>query len=336
MGRRFARERHYRFLRANLWLFIASAVGGCALSLTMLLLPDRLGSARAFLVGLIAAGWLSWLWNYTAVASGAAASSMGEAAEQWTDQELRVLRSAGWRVVNHISLKFGDVDHVAIGPDGLLVLETKWRSNDCSVSPPDSWMVDAAHSTHDETRRIRGVIGWGKASFPDPPVVTMVVVWGPSIKDADQTPVQVDDGVFVVSGAALGTALSAFTAPTTSPPEVVEDEVENAYDLLIAQAKASDNGELSRLGAAPRAMSEIAQDWLGVALVGIASMLVSVAALTWLGFWGYLAATAVALASGLYGLRSDRLRAHILAGLAGWGIFAVTVVAWAAFHWRAW
>ena len=83
-------------------------------------------------------------------------------------------------------------------------------------------------------------------------------------------------------------------------------------------------------------MSEIAQDWLGVALVGIASMLVSVAALTWLGFWGYLAATAVALASGLYGLRSDRLRAHILAGLAGWGIFAVTVVAWAAFHWRAW
>jgi hypothetical protein len=61
--------------------------------------------------------------------TGAASLEMGALAEVWTASELRLLRRHGWRIANHILLRFGDIDHLLVGQHGVLVVETKWSAN---------------------------------------------------------------------------------------------------------------------------------------------------------------------------------------------------------------
>jgi hypothetical protein len=42
-----------------------------------------------------------------------------------TAHELRRLHRAGWKSVHNLHFQSGDVDHVAIGPGGVVVIETK-------------------------------------------------------------------------------------------------------------------------------------------------------------------------------------------------------------------
>ena len=48
--------------------------------------------------------------------------------ESNTADQLRRLRRKGWRAVHNIPLKNGDIDHVAIGPGGVVAIETKSSS----------------------------------------------------------------------------------------------------------------------------------------------------------------------------------------------------------------
>lgn len=49
----------------------------------------------------------------------------GVTGEEMTASELKRCRRSGWRAVHNIVLRSGDIDHVAIGPGGLVVIETK-------------------------------------------------------------------------------------------------------------------------------------------------------------------------------------------------------------------
>jgi hypothetical protein len=61
--------------------------------------------------------------------SGAAPSLMGLQAEDWTAQELRRLRRHGWYSIDGLMLRSNsDIDHVVVGPGGVLVVETKWSA----------------------------------------------------------------------------------------------------------------------------------------------------------------------------------------------------------------
>ena len=46
-------------------------------------------------------------------------------AEEFTSAELRRLKSRGWRTIDHVEFDRFDVDHVAVGPAGIFVVETK-------------------------------------------------------------------------------------------------------------------------------------------------------------------------------------------------------------------
>ena len=88
---------------------------------------------RDFIVGgwAVFVGWL--LWHQVVVESGSSTRDMGALAEQWTSNDLKLLRRRGWRVINHIVLRHWDIDHVAIGPGGLLVVQTKWSSDEAAL-----------------------------------------------------------------------------------------------------------------------------------------------------------------------------------------------------------
>jgi hypothetical protein len=50
-------------------------------------------------------------------------------AESNTSSEVRKLHRKGWRVIDNLPFDKFDVDHIAIGPGGVVVLETKWTSD---------------------------------------------------------------------------------------------------------------------------------------------------------------------------------------------------------------
>lgn len=125
-ARSLARARRTAFLKAS-WgrLVIALVLGLALVGLTVLLPPW----SRAFVAG-AAVATVVWLLVFIVEwASGAGSITMGAAAEQWTARELRRLRRHGWKPVSHVIARYGDVDHVAIGPGGVIVVETKWVSD---------------------------------------------------------------------------------------------------------------------------------------------------------------------------------------------------------------
>lgn len=114
--------------------------------------------------------------HFVTVLTGSGPRSMGEAAEQWTAQELRPLLSHDWRLVNHLSLQNrGDIDHVLVGPGGLYVLETKWSASPYKISPPDSMTLSAAASASREAARLSRAIP-RKAAIDE--AQPLVVLWG--------------------------------------------------------------------------------------------------------------------------------------------------------------
>lgn len=74
---------------------------------------------------------------------------MGETAEQWTASDLRLLDRRGWKVAHGVRLgRRGDIDHVALGPGGLLVVESKWRSEGWN----DRYVTEVVERAVDQVR----------------------------------------------------------------------------------------------------------------------------------------------------------------------------------------
>ena len=76
------------------------------------------------------AGGVSLLLLYIATETVAASRLESAAiAESNTSSEVRKLHRKGWRVIDNLPFHKFDVDHIAIGPGGIVVLETKWTSD---------------------------------------------------------------------------------------------------------------------------------------------------------------------------------------------------------------
>ena len=109
------------------WRYIPGVVVYCwTASIFILYLAWTIGAEAAwFTCGLGVGSSLLLVW-ITADFLAAARHEIAGYAEQWTENEIRKLRRSGWQVVSNIPFEHCDVDHVAIGPAGVVVLETKW------------------------------------------------------------------------------------------------------------------------------------------------------------------------------------------------------------------
>lgn len=61
-------------------------------------------------------------------ASGSHRWRNGSEAETWVHDELAPLRKSGWHLWSGVSFHRRDVDHVVVGADRVIVVETKWCS----------------------------------------------------------------------------------------------------------------------------------------------------------------------------------------------------------------
>src|SRR4051794_20097195 len=104
------RRRQREFVKAH-WLYVlATPLVAMVLTPLTLLMPSW---SRMFLAGALVS---SGIWIAVVVVllgSGTGCLMMGDIGEQWTAQELRPLQRRGWKLINRMLLKRGDIDHVA-------------------------------------------------------------------------------------------------------------------------------------------------------------------------------------------------------------------------------
>jgi len=221
------------------------------------------------------------------LASGASNASMGEAAEAWTSSELRRMHRKGWRHLDHLTLRPpGDIDHVAVGPDGVIVIETKWRSIATDLSRDSKWLSDAAKQVRRNQRDLAGHLGWGARQGAR--ITSLLVVWGPEITQQGDGPQDGPDGVNVVAGRYLRTVLGDLSETLLDA-----EESEAVYRKLAEQMDRADQWTEANRSEWPLTLSEVANAWMARTLAGFGSTFLSLFSLG-LGWWALPALLAVA------------------------------------------
>jgi len=144
--------------------------------------PDL--SVNAFLLGALLATALWALLGVITLATGATQWFLGAQAEKWTAQALKTL-GADWRVVHNVAFLEGhgpntwvvDIDHIVVGPGGVLVVETKYTSNDLDldVRRMPKYVGQAVDQADRNAGRVRALLA---RDFPDVPISPVIVWWG--------------------------------------------------------------------------------------------------------------------------------------------------------------
>jgi hypothetical protein len=192
---------------------------GLALALPIALVLDGPGQWTA--LGVVAAA-VAWAQLGAIVAwNGTGHLPVVHHEDRTTAQVLRRRLPRGWRTLHGCTLaEHRVVDHVAVGPGGVVVLETKWRRD-----PTAGDLAWAARRVQLSQADVAGVL---RAVLPDAPVVPAVVIWGAD--EDDRLPVYVD-GVRVVKGEHLAAWLELFAAERLG-----RTQVDAAWGRLLCQA----------------------------------------------------------------------------------------------------
>jgi hypothetical protein len=193
-----ARREQYEFVRRSWRRFaLLGTVPLLLPSIAAAFLPRFVGG---MLLGAAITAVLGLLAFYVIQATGTAPIMAGDGAEQWTAQELRPLRQHGWRLINHFNLSnSGDVDHLLIGPSGVLAVETRWSARPWDYDDAtDSRLAEKILQARKAARRLEL---WQPFHGRRIPVRPVVMLWGRGLSDwpVDEHGFAVDD-VQVVAG----------------------------------------------------------------------------------------------------------------------------------------
>lgn len=176
--------------------------------------PDL--SVNAFLLGALLATSLWVFVGVIALVTGATSWFVGSQAEQWTAKALNTL-GPDWRVLHNVTFLEGhgpnawvvDIDHIAVGPSGVLVVETKYTSNalDLDARRVPKHLGQAVDQADRNAGRVRALLS---RDFPDVLILPVVVWWGWQITPP-KAPVRRVGSVSVVAGADVERWRSAFS-----------------------------------------------------------------------------------------------------------------------------
>jgi hypothetical protein len=225
-SRKLARDMQVRFIRRSYRGLLALLVIPClAIAPSAYFLKDEL---RGFLLGATVAASVGATWYVISVFSGSATSWMGEQGELWTNDELATLQKHGWMIAHGVRLReFGDIDSVAIGPGGLVVIETKWSSDAWDTTSRKRRIVEAADYLVDAATPLKNVLKRGTGTVP---VYRVIALW-PS---PDTAPGAGGRDVVVLPGLELGSWI-------LQRERVVEDEqIAAGWAILEGHMRARD------------------------------------------------------------------------------------------------
>jgi len=224
------------------------------------------GEVRWFAIGAaaISGPWMALM--FIVIFSGAVSPLVGLQAEAWTAEELRLMCRKGWHLVNGLQLRGDfDIDHVAFGPPGVFVVETKWGT--------EPWF-DEANRQRFLRDRLNKAVTQAKnnchdiaAQFADSlagaPVKGVCVLWSAEEPPSGDTSSRDVDGVAVVSGPAFGAWLRTLHGVELDPAHL-----ESIWRAVEDHAAKRDRNDAKR-GVGYRAtMAQLAWQWLLAPFVG--------------------------------------------------------------------
>lgn len=277
----------------------------------------------------IGAGVASVFW-YVAlmvvVMSGTATYLLGADGERWTSAALHKLTRHGWRLVEHVPLQYGDIDHVLVGPGGAFAVETKNTSGRWDLDERDDRIADAAVQARRCADRLRALLLEHSVRLRTE-VRPLVVLWGRATATHGTV-----DGVEVVHGSALGEWTESLDDTVLSA-----EQVETAFDYLarfIAMRDAAiekERGKLSRVvDVGPLAILSRVHT---VAVGFLAALIAMVGGLKLVGNGLVIPVLLVSTLVGVAGLRHDRARHLVIGWLVASGATFVALLGWVVVSW---
>jgi hypothetical protein len=299
-------ERVLPFMRRFWWMLPAFPVAFLLAFLPMVFLTH--GMVRGIVVGgAIASGlWCDVL--VVVVWTGAATMFMGASGEASTAEILHQLRRQGWRLINGLKRNSSsDIDHVVIGPGGVLVVESKWSGDPWPLNGygPKSMESRLKNAALQAASNAKEIASWLDGSVPNVPVSSLAVLWSGASKSGSGWGMGRDGHTILVHGPDLRRWLR-----TELPQTGLDSEgVERVWSLLALRIDQQDRAAADAGEVTPPTLWSLVRDWTIKPAVGL---LVAGYAL-WLtrfidGWPIVFAATLVAFGLGLWAHRFNPIR----------------------------
>jgi hypothetical protein len=311
-NRRQNREQRLHVLRSNQWSFLgAVTVGAALIAGVAFVIPGQF--ARGLFVGVGVSTLVAMIGYLVLALSGTVARGMGATAEMWTASELRRLRKHDWLIVNGLALEGRDIDHVLIGPGGIVVVESKWSAAGWDLSTPDRALAKAVDQVVANARSLRL---WRAVKASGAPVGSLVVLWGGSRTGSSERPSQpVELGETTV---AFGlTAIRHWVSAVADKPLIVSAAdagmVWRELDRLVAQREDRDH-----TAAPPASIDHVLWTVVATAVAFIATLLGCLETFTRTqSWWLFFASLALLLCVCLLLRRWPTGRTPAAGGIAG-------------------
>jgi hypothetical protein len=289
---------------------------------TVLMVPQTLGFselARGVMLGAAGTAGVSIVMMYVLVVSGAAASAMGTAGEQWTAEDLRCQRRRGWRLINGLTFHDrADIDHVAIGPPGILVVESKWSAHPWPGQGEGGFMSDQLAAHVKQAKRNRAAVhGVFSRARQDAPVLAALVLQSPTRSTTSSTPWYDRDGVTVVRGDALRRWLDSLDSTNLQ-----REDIDRVWTAMSQHVERRDRARPAGSILAQYTVVGLMLRYSAMPFAGVWLSLLALRVPFALGGWPLgLGGLLGLIVAGLWGFRSRRLRPLA----AGW-LFALALV----------
>lgn len=201
-----ARRLSWIRLRKQPWVAIVVVVAAVVVIVALAFTPGvtRLpGFARGLAAGLASVAVVSFLLWHLMISDGSMTWRVGALGEFWTSEELRKLGHS-WTVLNGLRVPTAnettrEIDHVVIGPGGVLVIDTKlWPTKTHQLDTTASPDINAAAKG---AQTQAGVVRWFLREFVSGDVVLpSVMFWGSDLLSPAEQVVTNRNGVHLVHG----------------------------------------------------------------------------------------------------------------------------------------
>ena len=158
---------------------------------------------RGVMIGVFGAALVATLAFVVVVGSGQLRRMWGIGGEVATAEELSTPKRQrqGWQIVHGVQVG-AELDHIAIGPGGVLAIESKWLNDDC-WRVTERGIVGALGDPLGQVRRYAGLL---QRFFRSPrggrheiDVIPVLIIWGPGSPSIPGGTCSID-GVQVFSG----------------------------------------------------------------------------------------------------------------------------------------
>lgn len=316
-----ARRMQWQFVRRS-WAWLGSGVLIAAAGTAGLLLLFHDPFQRGLVLGAAVVLTFGGLWTLVVQLTGTGPLSMGAQAEVWTASEIRPLRKHGWKVANHVALRPWDIDHVLVGPGGVVAVETKWSSDGWTLAPPEERLRRAIQQARRNAHDLRV---WRPQLRATPPetVRPVVFLWG-GTRTGQEKPADVVqiDGVSVVYGIDAARRWRSMEL-AVQHPRLTEEQIGEIWGAVRQQVDKADARELAT-SPRPPTVTQIYFVIVATFCAGLAAVLASsYAYLHTRSVWAWAASVAALAAVGVIARRWKWLRFPAVSWLAGLGFTIV-------------